>query len=307
MSVLQQEFFVSGIIWIPYSLLLFYLFCEHYVRARNLQSNILLLLTIGAVFRTTWFWVKLQIYYVYAEFINRIAMLLQFSALSLLMLMWNRAIAISKLTDVVFAKDAVHDSQNNSDNLKNYSRARVMLEKYKAATQSVFGDTNAFKSYFQFSSLLALLVNISVWGFVLGSLASNTYLWYNINIIGISMACLLAAIGTLFVGLRVSITLQKALSPIYISNAGATGYNQEQSLKCVCLGQYGARCEYMLGCCGLFSLYSFIFNFKHQCDLRQGLHMQREVLKVILSVSAITSIFFLLRGLCFMYRPIIEE
>jgi hypothetical protein len=35
--------------------------------------------------------------------------------------------------------------------------------------------------------------------------------------------------------------------------------------------------------------------------------MQREVLKVILSVSTITSFFFVLRSLCFMYRPLILE
>jgi hypothetical protein len=91
-----------------------------------------------------------------------------------------------------------------------------------------------------------------------------------------------------------------------MASDGATAYSQEQTLRCVCMGKYGARCEYAMGLCGLCSLYAFIFNY-HQSDTRQGLQMQREVLKVILSVSTITSFFFVVRSLCFMYRPLILE
>jgi hypothetical protein len=35
--------------------------------------------------------------------------------------------------------------------------------------------------------------------------------------------------------------------------------------------------------------------------------MQREVLKVILSVSTITSFFFLIRSFVFLYRPVVKE
>ena len=300
---LRIEFGITAVVWIPYSFLLFYLFREHLARSRNLQSNILLFLTAGTIFRCAWFWVAGNIYYRVAEVLNRIALLLQFSGLSLLMLMWSRAIAISKMTDIAYQEN--HAEEAALENGRDASMFDTRLQRYQNAAQEVMSkltNMNTFQSYI----VITVIVNFIVWAFVLGSLASNTYLWYDINIIGISIACLLVAVGTLYVGLRVSIALHVALKPVYLSSGGTPGYSQEQTPRCVCMGQYGARCEHLLGCCGLCSLYAFIFDYQ-QSDTRQGLQMQREVLKVILSVSTITSFFFLVRSLCFMYRPIILE
>lgn len=304
-GALRIEFAVSAIVWVPYSFLLFYLFREHYSRSRNMQSNILLFLACGSVFRCVWFWIDTNVYYVYSEVINRIALLLQFSGISLLMLMWSRAIAISKMTDVAYNESAdAHTVENGRDTVMVDSRT-LRIQRYQEATQAVMSklsNMNRFQHYIVF----AVIVNIAVWAFVLCSLSSTTYLWYNINIIAISVACMVAALGTLLVGLWVSIALHVALSPVYVSSGGSATYNQEQKLKCVCMGRYGATCEYVMGCFGLCSLYAFIFNYNQSDSSRQGLQMQREVLKVILSVSTITFFFFLIRSLCFMYRPVIE-
>jgi hypothetical protein len=219
--------------------------------------------------------------------------------------MWSRAIAISKMTDMAYNESAEANTIENGRDTVMVDTRTLRLQRYREATQAVMMQLtgmNTFQHYIVFTAV----VNVAVWGFVLCSLADTSYLWYNINIISISMACLIAALGTLFVGLWVSVALHSALTPVYVANAGSTTYTTDQRLRCVCMGKYGARCEYAMGLCGLCSLYAFIFNY-NQSDTRQGLQMQREVLKVILSVSTITSFFFVLRSLCFMYRPLILE
>ena len=304
MTPLEIQFYVSAIVWAPYSCLLFYLFSEHYARSRNLQSNILFLFACGAVFRCVWFFIDNKIYYVTTEVINRIALLLQFSGLSLLMLMWTRAIAISKMTDSAFQESGETSNIESRENGLGDSMIQKM-RRYQEATQAVVAKLRSMNS-FQHYLIFAVVVNLMVWGFVLGTLADTSYLWYNINIIGISIACFAVAVGTLAVGLWVSTSLHVALSPVYIANGNSNTYQKEEAPKYPCLGRHGAKFDYMLGCCGLWSLYTFIFNY-NQSDNRQGLQMQREVLKVILSVSTITSFFFLVRSFCFMYRPVIEE
>ena len=314
MDSFSVEILASAIIWIPYTLLLLYLFFEHYRRSRNLQSQILFLLFMGSAFRCSWFWFYFAyVHYIVAEVVNRIALLFQFSGLTVLMLMWIRAISIAKLTDTAYnetSKNLIALSKATvavgvKDKAIRSQERRNRVQRYHEASQAVLTKIAADNLFRRFYFITAV-ANLAVWVFVLASLSDDSELWYDINIIGLGLVCLIIAISTLFVGVRVSLALHVALSPVYMSTDGAAAYNQEQVLKCVCMGRYGATCEYVMGCCGLCELYSFIFN-TNKSDTRQGLQMQREVLKVILSVSTITSVFFLIRSFCFMYRPLIEE
>ena len=305
MDTFDQEILISGIFWIPYTLLLWFLFYEHILRSRNTQSLILLCLALGALFRCVWFFCYFSfVNYVASEIVNRFAMLFQFSGLSVLLYMWLRAISIAKLTDTAYnesSRTMVAISKQTVDPKDRKNR----LQRYQEANQAVLDKVAGGKSY-QLYYRITVAVNVLAWAFVLGTLAITTKMWYNINIISISIACLGLAICTLLVGLRVSLALHEALKPVYLSSGGTPGYSQEQTPRCACMGQYGARCEHLLGCCGLCSLYAFIFDYQ-QSDTRQGLQMQREVLKVILSVSTITSLFFLVRSFAFLYRPVVKE
>eukprot|EP01032_Pedospumella_encystans_P022176 gene22176-25132_t len=269
---------------------------------------------MGSVFRCSWFWFYFAyVHYIVAEVVNRIALLFQFSGLTVLMLMWIRAISIAKLTDTAYnetSKNLIALSKATvavgvKDKAIRSQERRNRVQRYHEASQAVLTKITADNLFRRFY-LATAVANLAVWVFVLASLADDSELWYDINIIGLGLVCLIIAFSTLFVGVRVSLALHVALSPVYMSTDGAAAYNQEQVLKCVCMGRYGATCEYVMGCCGLCELYSFIFN-TNKSDTRQGLQMQREVLKVILSVSTITSIFFLIRSFCFMYRPLLEE
>jgi hypothetical protein len=221
------------------------------------------------------------------------------------MYMWVRAISIAKLTDTAYNETSKSLVALSKEKVAPKDRkSRVMI--YQEASEAVLSKMGGGESYKTYT-YATVVANAVTWCFVLGSLAIETKTWYNINIISISIACLVLAMGTLVVGLQVSLALHQVLSPVYMNTEGATGYRQDQTPRCVCMGRYGAGCETLLGCCGLCSLYAFIFNYRQAEGNRQGLQMQREVLKVILSVSTITSFFFLIRSICFMYRPIIKE
>lgn len=358
----NNEFVESGYIWIPYVLLLIYLYSEHIARGRNLQSNIILLITIGAVLRCIWFILAPQ----YAAqigmvFINRLAILMQFSSISILILMWCRAIKISQWTDREYHRMLSKDNnsnihskviQSNDDDAvinnhhldeqfsKNddsiFSMAATMnmsttsvisrtiaevLAAFKAAHQratSKLTSEKVFKGYVS----VTVIVNIAVWILLLFTffIGSSQY-WYDFNIVAISLASLVAALVTFIEGLRISISLQKTLSPVYVNNDGSSAHiDQERglcndSLCCCCFGsQYGHRIETCInsciGCCGVYSLLRFVFHFQSQQQLlisNQGLYMQKEVLKMILSVTFIISFFFMVRSFGFMYRPIVIE
>ena len=93
-------FFCTAIIWIFYTILMFYVFYEHQQRRQYPQNLIIFLLALGSLCRCIWF----GFYVDYGETVlfqvlNRIAILLQFSAISLLLLMWSRALKVSSIVD----------------------------------------------------------------------------------------------------------------------------------------------------------------------------------------------------------------
>jgi hypothetical protein len=350
----NNEFIDSGYIWIPYVLLLIYLYSEHIARGRNLQSTIILLITIGAVLRCIWFILAPD----YAAeigmvFINRLAILMQFSSISILILMWSRAIKISQWTDreyhrmlskdnkrdihrIVIASTHSNDEQfsKNDDSVvsmaatMNMSTTSVIsrtiaevLAAFKAAHQratSKLTSEKVFKGYVS----VTVIVNIAVWILVLFTFfIGNSQYWYDFNIVAISLASLVAALVTFIEGLRISISLQKTLSPVYVNNDGSSAHiDQERGLcddssYCFCFGPQNSHqvetcISSCIGCCGVYSLLRFVFHpqsQQQQLIANQGLYMQKEVLKMILSVTFIISFFFLVRSFGFMYRPIVIE
>lgn len=362
----NNEFIESGYIWIPYVLLLIYLYSEHIARGRNLQSNIILLITIGAVLRCIWF-ILAPAYAAQTGmiFINRLAILMQFSSISILILMWSRAIKISQWTDREYRgmlskdnnsdihKKVIESTHCNDDDAvinnhhldeqfsKNddsiFSIAATMnmsitsvisrtiaevLAAFKAAHQRATSKLTSEK-VFEGYVTVTVIVNIAVWILLLFTffIGSSQY-WYDFNIVAISLASLVAALVTFIEGLRISISLQKTLSPVYVNNDGSSAHiDQERGLCndslccCCCFGsQYSHRIETCIrsciGCCGVYSLLCFVFHPQSQQQLlisNQGLYMQKEVLKMILSVTFIISFFFMVRSFGFMYRPFVIE
>lgn len=379
-TTINNQFIGSGYFWIPYVLLLVYLYSEHIARGRNLQSSIILLITIGAVLRCIWFILAPgYIAEIGMLFINRLAILMQFSSISILILMWSRAIKISQWTDREYHRmmskddnshtiskfiesshcnddddDAVvnhhnhhPDEQQISKNDRTISMAATMnmstttsvisrtiaevLAAFKAAHQratSKLTSEKVFKGYVS----ITVIINIAVWILLLFTFfIGNSQYWYDFNIMAISSASLVASLVTFIEGLRISISLQKTLSPVYVYNDGSSAHiDQEKGrcdkyvcCSCSCCSSYccfGSQyCNHRvetwfsscIGCCGVYSLFRFLFHPQYsqqqQLIANQGLYMQKEVLKMILSVTFVISFFFMVRSFGFMYRPVVIE
>ncbi len=230
---------------------------------------------------------------------NRVAILAQFSALSILMLMWIRALEITSLADQM-ARSSTRAEGGDSHSQKTGSQRGTMTssERWRSVKHShneALLRLEAEKKQ-QIYIRLCLGVNVIVWVLVLGSLAKNSDQWYDINILAISSLCWVEACITLVIGLRTALALQRELAPTTITNAdlNVNQYRVETGLK------GWARC--MCSCVSPF--YRLFFS---RDDSQYGLQIQRDVVKTIVGVSVIVFIFFLLRSLAFLNRPVLEE
>lgn len=215
------ESLISGIFWIPYIILLFYLYKEHYSRGRNLQGHIILLLSFGAIFRCVWYWIY-PFYgkYTYVLAINRIAILLQFSAVTLLVLMWCRALKISKWTDKEYknlSKNKIIMNNNSNDGALDHHKNdnKYYIDSLRTANENAMKKTTS-QNKFLIYQIIVIIINLIAWGLVLGTIGTYGF-WYDFNIISISMAFAIIAFITLIAGLRISKSLHLSLLPVYIS------------------------------------------------------------------------------------------
>jgi hypothetical protein len=295
-----QAFFGSGIIWIPYSILMYSLYREHQQRKKFPQNVILWLLTANVIIRCIWFFLYPQ----YATEIimvvmNRVAILLQFSALSILILMWVRALEITSLANKMSKAETLalnQQSQRAGSNMPSSERPRSLKSSHNDALLRLEAEKKQ-RIYIRG----VLLFNLVIWAVILGSLADDSVQWYHINLIAISLMCWIEACITLVIGLRTALALQKELSAtLAISNADL---NQGQHR--VETGWKGAL--YCLCCCTcLGPFYRLFFASKRKGQSQYGLQIQRDVVKTILTVSVIVFFFFFLRSLAFLNRPILE-
>lgn len=357
MQLKLEEFFYSGVVWVPWNLLLYFLFFEHYARdMRNPQSQIILCIAMGATFRCIWFFLYSSYgNYIFMLVFNRVAILLQFTAVSILMLMWLRAVNISNLTDreiqhlqrMQGSKSAADCDRSESGSHHYAHSGRVgIVSKNGPAVAAGAAATSAAASggdsdeadkknemrdpnfranrvqslqlanetvvqrcihekKFRNFHIVVVAANAIVWILILCSLADSNQ--YDVNSLLISLLCLAEALCTLVVGVRVGIALKQALAPVFVTYDSSADYQQSDQQRQLAQGhRWGQVRQWCRRGCGwwmeIVGLYSLIFCWDRQ---QQGLRMQREVLKVVLSVSSICALFFLLRSVGFMYRPIV--
>lgn len=330
-SYIEYFFFCSGVCWIPYTGFLLYLTYEHYTRAKFPQDFILLLLTLSAGIRCTWYF----LYNDYASFItviilNRVAILFQFAAISILMTMWVRALIITSIADKIHrnslsqqnavilkgAADASgtlirpsqtgtlsqpHTSQPHTPQpvkmntlVLNLRRAPMSVEKVRELEEKHQQAVIKFETekLQQHFVFATMTVNFIVWAIILGSLAQRLDSWYEVNLICIGVLCLLEAVVTLVIGFRVAFLLQKELSPVF--QAGAGTYSADTTATGAAAGTKGL-------CAGLVSLYA-LFNG----NVNKSLQLQRDVLKTVINVTMVIFVFFLLRSVAFCIYPVME-
>jgi hypothetical protein len=286
--------FYSGIAWIPYCLLLLYLFHEHNVRHRFPQNLILLFLSISGIIRCIWY----LFYDPYGPqpvgiVINRIAILLQFTALSILLMMWSRALKITQNIDKINTINPAPMTPTERLQAIRAANEQTLVNKKNIQSQNCY-------------MYITIFINVLVWFVILVTIIFNHYEgWYNVNLIILSVMCLIEGFFTLGVGIRTSLKLQAELAPIYQSNTILNNQYDANNIAASRKNKMTVSCpKYYCGC-GLVRLFRFIFSSKTNNQYR-GLQMQREVLKTLLSVTSIVCFFFTIRSFSFLYRPLVE-
>jgi hypothetical protein len=268
-DLFDWEFFISGLVWIFYSILLLYLFHEHNKKFRYPQNIIILLLAFSAIFRTIWFFVYPSYgYLLYAKIFNRVAILWQFSALSVLVLMWSRAVKIMPFAIKKLSQKArkIFQFPNEETNIAELYERRIRI-------------------YHR----VAFLVNIAAWAFILGSLANDSDTWYRTNITALSALCMIEAIVILVVGVNTGYKLQREIAPIYVSATEVPAGIVEPRQTCL-----GTTCR----------LVSFIYRSNSG---NRGLQIQKQILKTLLTTATILSVLFLIRSIVFWFSHEIYE
>jgi hypothetical protein len=285
----EEVNFISGFLWIPLIFLFAYLFYEHQVRKKFPQNVILFLLLVNTVLRCIWYFLSIDLRNeVYTFVINRTAILVQFTAVSLLMLMWLRALQITRLAyDLSHRHHEQHQNAQRGIQSAPVDEATIRWEAEKKE---------------KFRIRVAIFCNVTVWCFILGTCAAalRNYDWYDANIILISILCLLEAVITLAIGLKTSLMLQRELAPVFLANNNNNLTNDTKSKNMGCLQSTKELC----GCSDLYSLYLLFFS---KTESALGLQLQRDVLKTLLNVTLVVFVFFLIRSFSFMYRPVADE
>ena len=91
-------YFISGAIWIPFTILICCLFIEQLFAQRYPQYIVMFFLAVGCSLRCIWFWISAFNDVDTSDnlIVDRLAILFQFSAVSCLILMWGRILKVSR-------------------------------------------------------------------------------------------------------------------------------------------------------------------------------------------------------------------
>lgn len=302
--------FVSGFVWIGLIVLFAYLFYEHQVREKFPQNLILLLLLFDTILRSIWFFLSIDYnQFIITRIFNRMSILYQFTAISILMLMWLRALQITQMTYQISHHhleenpDLDDESATNSEAKQTKGKSNPTRAVASGTTKPPVLDEAAVRAEAERKQTMrirvALAVNVFTWCFILGTCFHGDSRWYAVNLIMLSTLCLAEAIITLTIGVRTSLMLQKELTPVF----QASNINLTTQTKIKKNGLFYRLQEYC-GCADFYSLYQLFFS---KTESALGLQLQRDVLKTLLNVSFIVFIFFFVRSFSFIYETSAEE
>jgi hypothetical protein len=308
-------FYISAFVWIPYTLFTWYLYYEHKSRNQYPQYFIIQFLAMGCTCRTIWLFAYPYSNGVWMKSLSRLAMLLQFSAISLLMLMWDRALKVTRQMDKgVRLRNRDDGSVREtivSRTLRLLAQSSTRMRATNESDSSVMSSMSEYelKRELDHDSLMRkriawVVINVIAYVVLIGSVITETSEEvYEINLCSIGLLCLLVDFGILKVGLSNYFRLRKELKPVFMNSS-----TQEASLT-----NSGAsptekgKCRTALSycCCGLDS---FLFHWDNSYEGAGGaksvLQMQAQVIRVLLWVSFTVAIFFLIRAFCFIFFPL---
>lgn len=216
-------------------------------------------------------------------------MLCQFSALSMLMLMWSRALTISSEYDKAIAESPQSSIRLSSGDLDVIHKRASTVRKMQHARHAMWG---------------CVVANVVAYCVILGTIiGSDTHTIYAVNLISIAFLCVFVIFGILYVGIKNWLYLRESLQPVYISE-GANKQNSPNDTS-IC-NMLWVSCVSCMNDKHWYCLYGVIgFMFQVGSVNKNRLSLQTSILRTLLAVSFFVAFFFSIRALCFLYRPVI--
>jgi hypothetical protein len=280
---------ISGIFWFPLCLLMGYLFFEQYRYRRFPQYLIILCLALSSCCRCIWF-LSYQDHgnYLAAAVLNRLAILLQFTAVSLLLMMWSRVLkvshkSISNMTELTVAKASSECGPPQTVIIMPPSTIPHSKSELGLLSQST--PSNWYLR-------ATVVVNMIVWIFILVTISlaeadiSKDYQFYNLNMTLLAGLCFFEGLIILVVGVHTGLRISRELSPIFLSwRAGA---QQVQKTKCTKLYE--------------FFIELYLLFFTETSNRSHRLHGQAQAVQKLVLISTVIAVFFLLRSFLFLYQ-----
>ncbi len=272
----RQAEFAAGVIWIFLIILLLYCYLEQRKLQRFPHHVISLLLVFMSIARCIWFFLESMGFPDDSDVnsldtvLNRVAILIQFTSLLLLILMWGR---ILKPTSKEITNSL--STSNGSVNMTTINDVEII--------DNVAIDDSPHYTVWRRAFIIS---NLFVWAFILLTLPLGIYnsdvneTIYNLNIILLSSLCSFEAICVLITGIVISLQLSKELTPTFSSGAPISRLRSVSVVK------------------SYLNISSFLKK-THSHNL--GLECQRIVMRKLLCVASITSVLFFIRSILFIY------
>ena len=267
-AAVTWTYFISGIVWIPYTIYLYVCYWES--RKRNLfpQAFIIVLLAFGCTLRCIWFFeASYEGHIEVFELISRVAILFQFSAVTLVMLMWSKAFKIG------------------AGSARRSSARGVPITSATTAVAAMEAKNSAIKE----QSLImlrrkyyCLLLNGIAWAIIIFSIvykfnANGSDLLYQFDEVVLVALSLIASFGIVYIGLRNFFLIKSELSPVYV-----TPGKEETKFT-------------------VSKFTNFLFGYL-DINTENTLRAQTQILRSILKVSFVVSFFYAVRAFVFSWR-----
>ena len=296
---LTLYYFISGVVWIPYCLLLIYAFYESKSKKLYPQYVIVMFFVIGACTRCFWFFAYPYDYYNKQgiEELSRVAMISQFSAVSLLLFLWSRSLNLSNSLADSNAKrstsmtDTMTASKQSTLSIEDGSAAsppaRVTNAPGNRSTVGMRGRYSVQDMELQnYRRNVWIVVNLIVW---IGSLLAGgfwtTKVSYDLHCIVISFLCFITSILISVIGYKNFIRVRDDLAPVFsLPHSNESRKSMKSNSGEVIKVKFW---EFIIG---------------NNNSRSHTLRLQTEALRTVLRVSFVVSTLYLLQGFAFIYQ-----
>lgn len=321
MLYITQMYLVSAIIWIPFSLFQWYFAWKHFSASKWFQFGIVLCFSAGATLRCIWLFAhaieKSNVSLIYGwMLINRTAVLLQFTGLTLLMGLWSRSLILTKYME---KKLSVVDGPTFTPDKLGVQKKRVLFS--GDVLEDAIGKVSVKSRRVKY-----MFINTFAWSVTYATTGNKDLFWSLVNGFMLASLSVIVAAGLTYIGLKSwyqlkyseNLSLQVAnrtesteqQRPVSLQAPGSTASTEvddkKSTIRPASTGSTTTTKRVVSKQKNKESnwLVVQIYRFLYQRDLTR-VDVRTEVVRTILQVMVVVNIFFFIRFFAYLYRNIV--